>query len=82
MNVLKLILGNCMALTLTGIVIGAAGAVASAQVLRKLLYGITTSDPLTLVAVAVAFSLVALAACYLPARRAASVNPIEVLRHN
>ena len=53
---------------------------ALARVLKSLLYGVTPFDPLTLGAVAVLLSLIALLACWLPARRAAAVNPLVALR--
>ncbi len=53
---------------------------ALARVLKSLLYGVTPFDPLTLGAVAVLLSLIALLACWLPARRAAALNPLVALR--
>ena len=76
----RLILGEAGRLILCGVVIGAAGAVAAARLMRTLLFGTTPWDVPTLVAVAVVLASAALLASYLPARRAASVSPMDALR--
>jgi predicted permease len=63
-----------------GIVLGLAGAYALSRFLSRLLYQVTASDPATFVLVAAALLSVALSACYVPARRASSLNPLEALR--
>ena len=63
-----------------GVAIGIAGAVALSRVLRSLLFGVSATDPLTYGAIASALILVALGACWLPARRAAGVDPVIALR--
>jgi putative ABC transport system permease protein len=68
-------------LTATGIGVGLAGAMVATRALRKLLYGVTPGDPLTLIAVVVLLAIVAMMACYLPARRAARLDPVVTLRH-
>ena len=78
--VYRLILGEAGRLILCGVVIGAAGAVAAARLMRTLLFGTTPWDVPTLVAVAVVLASAALLASYLPARRAASVSPMDALR--
>jgi predicted permease len=80
-NVLKLIVVQGMALTVAGICIGVAGAFALTRFLSSLLYGIAPSDPATFVVVGVVLLLVSLLACYVPARRAMRVEPIEALRY-
>ncbi len=78
--VYRLILGEAGRLILLGVVIGAAGAVAAARLMRTLLFGTTPWDVPTLLAVAVVLASAALLASYLPARRAASVSPMDALR--
>jgi ABC-type antimicrobial peptide transport system permease subunit len=80
--ILKLVLGQGMILTAVGLILGLAGAAILARTLSGLIYGVGTLDPLTFVAVPALLSVVALAACLLPARRAASVDPITTLRQS
>jgi putative ABC transport system permease protein len=80
--ILRLILGQGMLLTLIGLVIGLAGAAVLTRTLSGLIYGVGTLDPLTFAAVPALLCAVALAACFLPARRAASVDPITTLRQS
>ena len=69
-----------LALTLAGLTVGVAGALWTTRFLDSMLFGITSRDPLTLVAVVVLFSVTALAASYVPARRATRVDPLTSLR--
>jgi predicted permease len=86
-HVLKMILRQGMILTLLGVVLGMAGAyiltkyLESQMRLSNMLYGVRLSDPLTYGVIAVLLTLVALAACYIPARRAAKVDPMIALRY-
>jgi len=80
-DVLAMIIGRGMKLTLLGVVIGLAGASALTSVLQKLLFNVGATDPLTFAGVAGLLLGVALLACYLPARRAANVDPLVALRH-
>ncbi len=80
-NVLTLVLRQGMKLVLIGAVIGIPAALAVAQVLSSLLVGLTTTDVLTIVLVTVLLVGVTLLACYLPARRATRVDPLETLRY-
>jgi ABC-type antimicrobial peptide transport system permease subunit len=67
-------------LTIAGLVIGGALSLAAGRVLGRALYGITPSDPITYAGVFALLSAVSLVACYLPARRAALIQPINALR--
>ncbi len=79
-DVLGLVIGQGLRLTLTGVVIGLLGAFALTRYLSGLLYEIKPTDPLTFLSVAAALTAVALLACWLPARRAARVDPMVALR--
>jgi predicted permease len=80
-NVLALVLGQGMKLVLIGAVIGIPASLAVARVLSSLLTGVTTTDVLTIGAVTALLVGVTLLACYLPARRATRVDPLETLRY-
>src|SRR5262245_18875263 len=80
-DVLKMVTGEGITLTLIGVTIGLAGALGLTRFLSGLLYGVTPSDPLTLVTVSALLITVALIACYIPARQAARVDPLEALKH-
>jgi putative ABC transport system permease protein len=67
-------------LVLVGLAIGIAASLASTRLLRSQLFGVQPADPLAYAAVAVVLGFVALVACYIPARRAASVDPMVALR--
>jgi predicted permease len=79
-SVYHLIMGQTARWVGAGTVAGVLGAVAAATLMRRLLFGVASWDPLTLVGTAIVVTLSALIASYIPARRAASVDPIEVLR--
>ncbi|MBI4664434.1 MAG: ABC transporter permease, partial [Verrucomicrobia bacterium] len=80
-DVLTLVIGQGMKLALAGVVVGIASALALTRILRSLLYGVTPTDPATFSAVCLVLLLVALFACWLPARRAARIDPTEALRY-
>ena len=80
-DVLKLVLRNGMVLALVGVVIGLGGAFALTRVMRTLLFGITPTDAVTFGTVSALLMLVALFACYIPARRATKVDPLMALRY-
>ena len=80
-DMLRLIVSQGMRMVLIGIVLGLAGAFALTRALGSLLLGIGTTDSVTFVGVAVLLIAVALLACYIPARRAARVDPLVALRH-
>jgi putative ABC transport system permease protein len=79
-HVLRMVITQGLRFVVIGLVIGLVGAFALTRLLTSLLFGIRTSDPLTFVAVSLLLLLVALLACYLPARRATRVDPMEALR--
>ena len=80
-DVMRLILGHGAKMALIGVCLGLAGAWALTRLMTNELFGISARDPLTFAAVAVLLMLVALAACYVPARRAVRVDPMVALRH-
>jgi putative ABC transport system permease protein len=80
-DVLRLIVSQGFKLVLLGLAIGLAGAFALMRVIASLLFGVTTKDPLTFAVVAVLLGLVALLACYVPARRATRLDPLSALRY-
>jgi ABC-type antimicrobial peptide transport system permease subunit len=80
-DVLRLIVSQGMRMALIGIALGLAGAVALTRVLASLLLGVGATDPLTFVGVPLLLAAIALLACWVPARRAAKVDPMVVLRH-
>jgi predicted permease len=80
-DVLRMVLKDGARMTLAGILIGLIGALALTRLMRTMLYGVRPTDPLTFVSVAAVFGAVAMLACYLPARRAMKVDPMEALRH-
>jgi len=80
-RVLTLVLKQGMRLAGIGFVIGLVGAVAAGRLLSSLLHEVRPSDPLIILLTAICLGAVALIACYLPARRAAQVDPIVALRH-
>ena len=81
-DVLRLILGKGMQLAAIGLVIGLAGTLAVGRVLSSLLYHVDLLNPLTLVATTVLLASTVLFACYVPARRAAALEPMHTLRED
>jgi len=78
--VVRLILREGLAVTLVGVLIGLAASLALSHVMAGYVYGIQSTDPLTYAAAAVVLLATALAACYVPARRAVRIAPIQALR--
>jgi len=79
-TVLAMIVRQGMTVALAGASIGAAGALALSRVMRSMLFGVSGSDPLTFAAVSLLLAAVAFAASYVPARRAAAIDPMVSLR--
>jgi len=75
----RAVIGRGMSLAVVGLLFGIAGAMALSRLLGGLLYGISPADPVTLTGVVAAFALVALVACWAPARRASKLDPLEAL---
>jgi putative ABC transport system permease protein len=80
-EVLRLFIGHGMRLVLLGLVIGLGGAFALTRLMSSLLFGVSTTDKVTFVGVALGLTIVGLFACYLPARRATRVDPLVALRY-
>jgi predicted permease len=81
LDILKLVFGQSMTMTMAGIAFGLLGAYSVTRVMKSLLFGVTTTDPLTFAAATLLLSSVALLATYSPARRAMRVDPMVALRH-
>jgi putative ABC transport system permease protein len=79
-SVARLVVMESMTLALFGCVVGAVGVAAVSQVTQSILFGVAPQDPLTLIATAIVLLVAVLAASWLPARRAASINPVSAMR--
>jgi putative ABC transport system permease protein len=81
-DVLALVLGQGMRTTLIGLGIGLIGAFALTRLMTSFLFGVSATDPITFTGIALLLSLVAFAACLLPARRAMRVDPVTALKYD
>jgi predicted permease len=81
-DIVRLVVGHGARLALIGIAIGIAASFALTRLMKSLLFGVSATDPLTFISVSILLILVAVAACYIPARRAMRVDPMVALRHD
>ncbi len=79
-SVVRMVVSHGITLTVIGVAIGLVGSWAATRSLKNLLYGVSATDPVTFAEVAALLTLIALAACWIPAMRASRVDPITVLR--
>jgi putative ABC transport system permease protein len=80
-DVLRLVIGHGARMALLGVAIGVGTALGLTRLMANQLFGVSAHDPLTFAGVAMLLTLVAIAACYVPARRAMRVDPMIALRH-
>jgi len=80
-DVLRLVVGHGMRLAAIGLLLGSVAAFFAARAMATLLFGVRPGDPLTYIGITVVLALASLAACYIPARRATSVDPMVALRY-
>ncbi len=79
-DILRLVVGRGMFLTLGGVALGSAAALGLTRLMSGLLFGVSAADPVTFIGIAALLSVVALLACYVPARRATKVDPLTTMR--
>ena len=79
-SLLQLILSRGVGLTVVGLVIGVSGSLGLTRLMASLLYGVSARDPVTMIVVGAVLALVAVLACYVPARRATRIDPLLALR--
>ena len=80
-DVFRIVLGHALLLSLIGVIVGVGGAIAATRVMTSMLFGVSTTDPLIFIALPVILTIVALAASFVPARRATRVDPMVALRY-
>jgi len=81
-DVARLVVGHGMKMALSGVALGLLAALGLTRLLAEMLYGVSPNDPATFAVITLLLALVALLACYLPARRATKVDPLIALRHD
>jgi len=80
-DIQRLVLGQGARIATCGVALGVAGALLATRLMTALLYGVTATDPTTFVAVTILLTFIAVIACYVPARRAARLDPLVALRY-
>ena len=80
-NILKMVCKQGLVLTVVGLAVGLGLALGLTRLMSKLLFGVSPTDPVTFVIIALLLAVVALLACYVPARRATKVDPLVALRY-
>ena len=80
-NVMKLVMKGGLAIATVGVALGLAGAFALTRLMSSLLFDVAPTDKITFAAVSLTLLLIALAACYVPARRATKIDPLQALRY-
>ena len=80
-NVMRLVMKSGLIIAMVGVVLGLAGAFALTRLMSSLLFAVEPTDKVTFAAVSLCLLLIALAACYIPARRATKVDPLQALRY-
>jgi predicted permease len=81
-DVLRLVIAQGLRLALAGVVVGLLAAYGATRLIKSLLYGVSATDPLTFIMIALLLLMVALLACWIPARRATRIDPLQALRHD
>jgi putative ABC transport system permease protein len=81
LQIFRLVIGQGIVMTVAGITIGLAASFALTGFLSSLLFGVTATDPMTFVGVSVLLLIISSLACYLPARQAMKIDPMEALRY-
>jgi ABC-type antimicrobial peptide transport system permease subunit len=81
-DIFGMVLSEGMKVALLGVVIGIVASLALTRLMTKMIFGVRAADPVTFAGVTILLTLVAAAACYIPARRAMQVDPLVALRHD